>query len=124
MNLPLSYPLIASLCHSLPGAEATGIIHSFLALGGKTYIRTCTPDDPAGKITGEYPALTRDGLVLPNGNTVISSYYASKPGQIRLLKVAAGKKDVWIHRNDDKPGIHELHILDTNGIPLAGPPLK
>lgn len=60
---------------------------------------------------------------LPNGNTVVASY-ASKPGEVRLFEVTPEKKVVWKYLSSDRPGIHHFHILDTNGAPLAGPPLR
>jgi hypothetical protein len=90
--------------------------------------------DPAGRkvweITNDdfpdFPNLLQDpcgAQRLPNGNTVITSY-ASKAGQVRLFEVTPDKKVVWVHRNDEPRGIHEIHILDTNGVSLEGPPLK
>ena len=45
----------------------TGITHSFLALGGETYIL-----DDDGKVTWKYPSNTRDGFVLPGGNLLLA----------------------------------------------------
>ncbi|HSU68403.1 MAG TPA: PQQ-binding-like beta-propeller repeat protein [Tepidisphaeraceae bacterium] len=61
---------------------------------------------------------------LPNGNTVITSYGQSKPGEVKLLEVTPEKKVVWTYRDDKKHGIHEFQILDTNGTPLTGTPMK
>jgi hypothetical protein len=47
--------------------SATGIQHSFLALGGETYLLT---DD--NQITWKYPANTRDGFVLPDGHFLLA----------------------------------------------------
>lgn len=47
--------------------SASGITHSFLALGGETYII-----DAAGKITWKYPSDTRDGWVLPGGDILLA----------------------------------------------------
>jgi hypothetical protein len=46
---------------------APSVTHSFLALGGSTYIR-----DGNGKIAWQYPHSTRDGWVLPNGNVLLA----------------------------------------------------
>ncbi len=48
-------------------AAETKITHSFLALGGETYI---VSDD--GKTEWTYPASTRDGWVLPNRNLLLT----------------------------------------------------
>lgn len=61
---------------------------------------------------------------LPNGNTVIASYGQGKPGEVKLLEVTPEKKVVWTYRDDKKHGIHEFQILDTNGKPLEGAPMK
>lgn len=61
---------------------------------------------------------------LPNGDTVICSYGQGKPGEVKLLEVTPEKKVVWTYRDDKKHGIHEVQILDTNGKPLEGPPMK
>ncbi len=55
--------------------------------------------------------------------TVIASY-ASKPGEVRLFEVTPEKKIVWKYQSSDRPGIHHFHILDTNGRPLEGIPLR
>ncbi len=47
--------------------SATGITHAFLALGGETYIMK---ED--GTVAWTYPANTRDGFVLPNGNVLLA----------------------------------------------------
>ncbi len=60
---------------------------------------------------------------LPNGNTVITSYRA-KPGEVRLTEVTPEKKIVWSYKDDSPGGIHHVQILDTNGVPLMGRPLR
>jgi hypothetical protein len=61
---------------------------------------------------------------LPNGNTVVTSYGQNTPGEVKLLEVRPDKKVVWTYRDDRRHGIHEFQVLDTNGEPLAGPPLR
>jgi Mal s 1 allergenic protein-like len=64
------------------------------------------------------------GQRLPNGNTVICSYGQNKPGEVKLLEVTPQKQVVWTLRDDRPHGIHEVQILDTNGKPLDGRPMK
>ncbi len=60
---------------------------------------------------------------LPNGNTVITSYGAGDQ-KVKLLEVTRDKKVVWTFEREKKGGIHEFQILDTNGAPLEGVPMK
>jgi hypothetical protein len=60
---------------------------------------------------------------LPNGNTVITSYGAGEQ-KVKLLEVTRDKKIVWTFEREKKGGIHEFQILDTNGTPLEGEPMK
>jgi outer membrane protein assembly factor BamB len=60
---------------------------------------------------------------LPNGNTVIASYGAGDQ-KVKLLEVTRDKKVVWTFEREKKGGIHEFQILDTNGTPLDGVPMK
>ena len=60
---------------------------------------------------------------LPNGNTVIASYAAGTQ-TVKLLEVTREKKLVWTYEEPTNGGIHELQILDTNGQPLAGEPMR
>lgn len=60
---------------------------------------------------------------LPNGNTVITSY-RTRPGQTRLTEVTRDKQIVWTYTDDRPAGIHHFQILDTNGVPLKGTPLR
>jgi len=60
---------------------------------------------------------------LPNGNTVITSYGAGDQ-TVKLIEVTADKKVVWTYSEPKKGGIHEFQILDTNGTPIEGAPMK
>lgn len=84
--------------------------------------------DKAGKVVwkisnddfSEKPFQDPCGLQrLPNGNTVIASYGASKG--IKIFEVTPQKKIVWTYENHRA---HELQILTTNGKPLTGKLLK
>jgi hypothetical protein len=57
---------------------------------------------------------------LPNGNTVIASYGATKG--IKILEVDRNKKMVWHYSGPHR--VHELQVLTTNGTALTGAPLK
>ena len=60
---------------------------------------------------------------LPNGNTVLTSYGAGDQ-RVKLLEVTRDKKIVWTFEREKKGGIHEFQILDTNGVPIDGVPMK
>ena len=60
---------------------------------------------------------------LPNGNTVICSY-AIGDGGTKLVEVTRDKKVVWTFTEPAGPGIHEVHVLATDGKPLSGPVLR
>ena len=60
---------------------------------------------------------------LPGGNTVVTSHHATA-GQVKLLEVTRGKEVVWTYTDGRKSGIHHFQILDTDGRPVAGPPLR
>ena len=64
------------------------------------------------------------GQRLPNGNTVICAYHQKKPDKAKLFEVTREKKVVWEYMNPKLSGIHEIHVLTTNGKPVSGPPLK
>lgn len=87
--------------------------------------------DPAGKIVWQVAnedlaaPLFRDpcgAQRLPNGNTVIASYGMSGKG-VKLFEVTREKKVVWTWTSD-RPGVHHVQILETNGKPLEGVPLR
>ena len=76
-------------------------------------------DDLPGKPINDACGVQR----LPSGNTVITSHHA-KGDEVQLTEVTPEKKIVWQHRDPKKPGIHHFQILDTNGKPLEGKPLR
>lgn len=85
---------------------------------GKT-IWSVSNDDLPGKPIND----ACGGQRLPNGNTVITSHHA-KANQIKLLEITPEKKVVWTYTDKRASGIHHFQILDTNGVPIKGPPLK
>jgi len=60
---------------------------------------------------------------LPNGNTVITSHHA-RGDEVKLTEVTPEKKVAWQHRDAATPGIHHFQILDTDGRPTEGRPLR
>lgn len=60
---------------------------------------------------------------LPDGHTIVCSYGAGA-GDIKLMEVTRDKALVWVHRDPGSPGIHHVQILDTDGKPLKGTPLR
>ncbi|WP_406695930.1 hypothetical protein V5E97_33540 [Singulisphaera sp. Ch08] len=57
---------------------------------------------------------------LPNGNTVVASYGASRG--IKLFELTPAKQLVW--ESNGKHRVHHFQVLTTNGKPLLGKPLK
>ena len=85
--------------------------------------------DPAGKIvwmvTNEDlgAPLFRDpcgAQRLPNGNTVIASYGQGGKG-VKVFEVTREKKVVWTY-SSERPGVHQVHVFETNGKPVEGAP--
>jgi hypothetical protein len=63
------------------------------------------------------------GQRLPNGNTVITSYGIGAR-RTKLIEVTPEKQVVWTYSDPGPHGIHHFQILDTNGQPIAGAPLR
>ncbi len=85
---------------------------------GKT-VWKLSNDDLAGKPINDACGVQR----LPNGNTVITSHHATA-NQVKLLEVTRDKKLVWTYTDGKNSGIHHFQILDTNGLPVEGRPLR
>ena len=64
------------------------------------------------------------GQRLVNGNTVICAYGQTKPELAKILELDAKKQVVWEYINPKLRGIHEIHVLTTNGKAAPYPPLK
>jgi hypothetical protein len=97
-----------------------------------TYGNLVIEVDPNGKTVWQLSnedlakALIKDacgGQRLPNGNTVVTSYGIGAD-QTKLLEVTPERKVVWTYTDPGKNGIHHFQILDTNGKPLEGTPLR
>ncbi len=78
-----------------------------------------TNDDLPGRPINDACGVQR----LPNGNTVVTSQHA-KGDEVKLLEVTRGKALVWTHRDIQRPSIHHFQILQTNGKPVEGRPLR
>jgi hypothetical protein len=61
---------------------------------------------------------------LANGDTVITSYGSGGADEIKLFEVTPDKKIVWSLYTGRTHGIHEFQILDAQGQPLKGRPLR
>ena len=85
---------------------------------GKT-VWSVSNDDLPGKPINDACGVQR----LPNGNTVICSHHAVKD-EIRLTEVTRDKTIAWTFRDAKVPGIHHVQILDTDGTPLEGRPMR
>jgi outer membrane lipoprotein-sorting protein len=64
------------------------------------------------------------GQRLANGNTVICSYGQRDPAKSKVFEITRDKKVVWEYRNKALAGIHEIHVLTTNGKAVKAPSLK
>lgn len=85
--------------------------------------------DPEGNVVWQVSAADFDRRLfddacgcqrLPNGNTVITAYHATKG--VKLFEVTRDKQLVWTYEGPFRA--HHFQILTTNGEPIAGPPLK
>ncbi len=98
---------------------------------GLTHSGRVAEYDAEGKIVWQVTNEEVGGIIkdacgvqrLPNGNTVITSY-AAPANQVKLFEVTPEKKVVWTYTNGDPHGIHHFQILDTNGVPIEGTPLR
>ncbi len=86
---------------------------SFLMLGGVTQIV-----DAAGKVTWKYPAVTRDGAVLPNGNLLLTlSKTKAYPGGA-VVEVTRDQKVVWEYKGTQTE-VNTAVLLDNGNILLT-----
>jgi len=103
--------------HTLIGCTLGNLVIEVDAAGKEVW--RVSNDDLPGRPINDACGVQR----LPNGNTVITSHHA-KGGEVKLTEVTRDKKIVWTFRDPNTPGIHHFQTLDTNGEPLAGPPLR
>ena len=86
---------------------------SFLMLGGLTQIV-----DTSGKVTWKYPAVTRDGEVLPNGNLLLTlSKTKAYPGGA-VVEVTRDQKVVWEYKGTQSE-VNTAVFLENGNILLT-----
>jgi hypothetical protein len=86
---------------------------SFLMLGGLTQIV-----DAAGKVTWKYPAVTRDGYILPNGNLLLTlSKTKAYPGGA-VVEVTRDQKVVWEYKGTQSE-VNTAVLLDNGNVMLT-----
>jgi hypothetical protein len=86
---------------------------SFLMLGGVTQIV-----DATGKVTWKYPAATRDGEVLPNGNLLLTlSKTKAYPGGA-VVEVTRDQKVVWEYKGTQTE-VNTAVLLENGNILLT-----
>lgn len=68
----------------------TGITHSFLALGGETYVIR-----PDGKVSWKYSANTRDGWMLPEGNFLLAITKSNEFPGGGAIELTPEGKSLW-----------------------------
>ena len=107
-------PLLCLLLAGLSlGAADQPAGRSFLMLGGITQIV-----DAAGKPTWQYPAVTRDGEVLPNGNLLLTlSKNKAYPGGA-VVEVTRDQKVVWEYKGTQTE-VNTAVLLDNGNILLT-----
>lgn len=110
MIRPLLSLLLATL--SLAAADQPAG-RSFLMLGGLTQIV-----DTSGKVSWKYPAATRDGHVLPNGNLLLTlSKNKAYPGGA-VVEVTRDLKVVWEYKGTQSE-VNTGVLLDNDHILLT-----
>ena len=86
---------------------------SFLMLGGLTQII-----DASGKATWKYPAATRDGYILPNGNLLLTlSKTKAYPGGA-VVEVTRDQKVVWEYKGAQSE-VNTAVLLDNGNVMLT-----
>jgi len=86
---------------------------SFLMLGGLTQIV-----DASGKATWKYPAATRDGYILPNGNLLLTlSKTKAYPGGA-VVEVTRDQKVVWEYKGTQSE-VNTAVLLDNGNVMLT-----
>lgn len=116
MDTPIAYAALLLLT-SLSAGAVEAISHSFLQLGGQTQIVAVD-----GKVVWSYPAVTRDGCVLPNGHLLLTlSKSKAYPGG-GVVEVDRDQK-IYFEYKGTQAEVNTAQLLDNGRILLteAGP---
>ena len=101
------------LCFIGATLALTAADRSFLMLGGLTQIV-----DASGKATWKYPAVTRDGYILPNGNLLLTlSKTKAYPGGA-VVEVTRDQKVVWEYKGTQTE-VNTAVLLDNGNVMLT-----
>ena len=101
------------LCFIGATLALTAADRSFLMLGGLTQIV-----DASGKASWKYPAVTRDGEVLPNGNLLLTlSKTKAYPGGA-VVEVTRDQKVVWEYKGTQTE-VNTAVLLDNGNVMLT-----
>ena len=101
------------LCFFGATLALTAADRSFLMLGGLTQIV-----DASGKASWKYPAVTRDGEVLPNGNLLLTlSKTKAYPGGA-VVEVTRDQKVVWEYKGTQTE-VNTAVLLDNGNVMLT-----
>ena len=101
------------LCFIGATLALTAADRTFLMLGGLTQIV-----DASGKASWKYPAVTRDGEVLPNGNLLLTlSKTKAYPGGA-VVEVTRDQKVVWEYKGTQTE-VNTAVLLDNGNVMLT-----
>ena len=101
------------LCFFGATLALTAADRSFLMLGGLTQIV-----DASGKATWKYPAVTRDGYILPNGNLLLTlSKTKAYPGGA-VVEVTRDQKVIWEYKGTQTE-VNTAVLLDNGNVMLT-----
>ena len=101
------------LCFFGATLALTAADRSFLMLGGLTQIV-----DASGKATWKYPAVTRDGYILPNGNLLLTlSKTKAYPGGA-VVEVTRDQKVIWEYKGTQTE-VNTAVLLENGNVMLT-----
>ena len=101
------------LCFIGATLALTAADRTFLMLGGLTQIV-----DASGKASWKYPAVTRDGEVLPNGNLLLTlSKTKAYPGGA-VVEVTRDQKVIWEYKGTQTE-VNTAVLLDNGNVMLT-----
>ena len=94
---------VAWLVGGVHAADGTSGSRRILVCGGRTAIVDITPDHPEGVVEWSWPAGTREGWVLPDGNVLLAlskGVSTPKGAAVEIKRGAAGAADEIVWRYD------------------------